>query len=409
MKKYINAMLLLSIAGTLLSGLLLYQHYFPDFEMGFLSCGKGFSNPCISVGQSKYSTILGIPVAAFGLLYFSFITFLVLIADYAQDKYYKMLSGILFSLTAAGVFADIIFGFLLIKIGEMCTLCVWTYLINIALFVLTVFYIRTNFDKSEIKESVKNFFKPSDPDEKASLSLSILFVFFLIFSIFAATNIIKMKSGVGKTSTPEQKAKLITGFYNQKLEQVSFPKSTLVIGNPDAKLKIHIINDFLCSACYKLYQIEKYIITKYRNKIQIVYYHYPLDNSCNKYMDDAVYHNSCLASQSMYAAAEAGFFEEYFYSHFSEYNSYKDGFEKENIAVILKSAETKFSLKKGAIQKFTSLLDSNSGSGQISGHIEFCEKIKIEATPSLFIAGRRIVGVPPKELLEGIIDIELSK
>jgi len=408
MKKYINVMLLLSVAGTLISGLLLYQHYFPDFEMGFLSCGKGFSNPCISVGQSKYSVIFGIPVAALGLFYFSFIVFLILIADYARDKYYKILCAILFTLASAGIFADIIFGLLLIKIGEVCPLCITTYLINIALLVVIIFYIKENFDKSEIKESVKNFFKPSDADEKASLSLSILFTFFLIFSIFAATNIIKMKAGVSRTS-PEQQAKLITGFYNQKQEQLTFPKSTLIIGNPDAKIKIHIFNDFLCSACYKLFQIEKYIITKYRDKIQIIYYHYPLDSSCNKYMDDTVYHNSCLASQSMYAASEAGFFEEYFYTHFSQYNTYKDGFEKEHITAILQETEKKFGLKKDSKQKFTSLLDSNSGSQQISGHIEYAEKIMIEATPSLFIAGRRIVGVPPKELIEGIIDTELSR
>lgn len=401
-------MLLLSITGTLLSGVLLYQHYFPDFEMGFLSCGKAFSNPCISVGQSKYSVIFGIPVAALGLLYFSLMTFLILIADYAQDKYYRVLFGILFLFVSAGVLSDIILALLMIHIGDMCTLCVMTYIINIILLVILILYIKENLVKSEIIEAVKNFFKPSDADEKASLALSILFIFFLVFSIFAATNIIMMKAGVSKTSA-EQKGKLITSFYNQKQEQITFPKSTLSIGNPDAKIKIHIFNDFLCSACYKLYQIEKYILTKYKNKIQIIYYHFPLDTSCNKYMDDTVYDNSCLASQAMYAASEAGFFEEFFYIHFSEYNNYKDSFEKNNIINNLSISEKKFSLKKESVQKFTTLLDTSSGNRQISDHIEFAEKIKIEATPSFFIAGRRIVGVPPKELIEGIIDIELSR
>jgi len=408
MKKYINLMLLLSFAGAVLSGILLYQHYFPELEMGMLSCGKGFSNPCIAVGQSNYSMIFGLPVAAFGLLYFTFITFIILVADYAQEKYYKILCAIIFPLLIAGLISDVILGILMIKIGQLCNLCIATYLINLFLFIIAFIFIKNNFIKNDVIESFVDFFKPSDSDEKASLSLSILFSFFLIFAVFTSTNIIKMKSGIGKT--PEvQKSKLLTNFYSQKAEQIDFPPSNLTIGESNAKVKIYIFNDFLCSACYKLYQTEKFIIAKYKNKIQIVYYHYPLDKACNKYMDDSIYPNSCLASQSMYAASEAGFFEEYFYVHFAAYSEYKEGFEKENIKSILVQTEKQFKIKPESKQKFETLFESGSGTSQITENIEFSEKLKIEATPTIIISGRRIVGVPPKELLEGIIETELSK
>ncbi|HPS87477.1 MAG TPA: thioredoxin domain-containing protein [Spirochaetota bacterium] len=408
MKKYINLMLLLSVAGVFISGLLLYQHYFPEFEMGFLSCGKGFSNPCIAVGQSRYSIIFGLPVASYGLLYFILIAFLILVADYAQDKYYKILCGIVFPLIIAGLVSDVILGILMIKIGELCKLCILTYLINVLLFITMFLFIKNNFIKIDIKESLKKFFKPDASDEKASLSLSILFAFFLAFAVFTSTNIIKMKSGINKTPDG-QRSKLLTNFYNQEQEQINFIPSNLTIGRSDAKLKIYIFNDFLCSACYKLYQIEKFIIAKYKNNIQIVYYHYPLDKGCNKYMDDTVYPNSCLASQTMYAASEAGFFEEYFYVHFSDYQNYKDGFEKENVKKNLDQANKQFKIKPEWKQKFEALVESSEGSRQISEHIEFAEKLKIEATPTIIISGRKIVGVPPKELLESIIETELSK
>jgi len=407
-KKYINSMLLLSAAGAVVSGLLLYQHYFPDFEMGFLSCGKGFSNSCIAVGQSRYSMIFGLPVAAFGLLYFIILTFFILISDYAQDKYYKILCAIIFPLILSGLIADVLLGFLMLKIGEICTLCIITYIINILLFIILILFIKNNFIKSDIIESLMNFFKPSDSDEKASLSLSILFAFFLAFAVFSSANIIKMKSGVNKTSG-DQKSKLLSNFYEQKPEQIDFLSSNLTIGKPDAKVKIYIFNDFLCSACYKLYQVEKFIIAKYKNQIQIIYYHYPLDSTCNKYMDDAMYPNSCLASQSMYAASEAGFFEEFFFTHFSNYSSYKEGFEKDSIENNLIKTIENFKLTPEMKQKFEVLLKNSSGKNQISEHIEFSEKLKIEATPTIIISGRKIVGVPPKDLLEGIIDTELAK
>jgi len=269
-------------------------------------------------------------------------------------------------------------------------------------------FIRNNFTKDDIVSSITKYFKPDNSDEKATLSLSILFAFFLAFAVFTSTNIIKMKAGVNKT--PEsQKSKLLANFYNQNPEQIDFIKSNLKIGDDNAKVKVYIFNDFLCSACYKLYQVEKSIIAKYKNRIQIVYYHYPLDSACNKYMDDSVYLNSCMASQSMYAAAEAGFFEEYFYIHFSDYANYKDSFEKDNITNNLTQTVKQFKITPESKQKFESIIESKSGDSQIKEHIEFAEKLKIEATPTLIIAGRKIVGVPPKEILESILDTELLK
>lgn len=401
-------MLLFSVTGAVISGVLLYQHYFPDFEMGFITCGKGFSNPCITVGQSKYSILFGLPVASYGLLYFILMSFLILVADYAQDKFYKILCGIIFPLIIIGLVSDVVLGILMIKIGEICQLCIFTYVINIILFIIMFMFIRNNFTKDEIISSITKYFKPDNSDEKATLSLSILFAFFLAFAVFTSTNIIKMKAGVNKT--PEsQKSKLLANFYNQNPEQIDFIKSNLKIGDDNAKVKIYIFNDFLCSACYKLYQVEKSIIAKYKNRIQIVYYHYPLDSACNRYMDDSVYLNSCMASQSMYAAAESGFFEEYFYIHFSDYASYKDSFEKDNITNNLTQTGKQFKIKPESKQKFESIMENKSGDSQIKEHIEFAEKLKIEATPTLIITGRKIVGVPPKEILESIIDTELSK
>lgn len=409
MKKYINSMILLSATGVIISGILLYQHYFPELELGFISCGNGFSNPCITVGQSKYSMLFGVPVAAYGLLYFIFITFLVLIADYASDKYYKILCGVIFPLVIAGLAADLLLAVLMIKIGEICKLCVATYVINILLFIISYRFIKTHFLRKEITDSVKGFLKPSEPDGRASLSLSILLVFFLSFAVFSGTNIIRQKSSGREKYTDNQKAKQLTSFYNQTQEKFVYPASSMTIGDNSAKLKIYIFNDFLCSACYKLYQIEKQIVAKYRNSIQIVYYHYPLDSTCNRDVKDTVYQNSCLASRSMAAAAEGGFFEEYFYVHFSGYSSYKDGFGMETINGNLLKAEREFKIQPSRKQSFETMITDEAVRHQITEHIEFAIKAKIDATPTLIISGRKIQGVPPKELLESIIDTELSK
>ncbi|HRX46960.1 MAG TPA: vitamin K epoxide reductase family protein [Spirochaetota bacterium] len=408
MRKYFNLMLLLSFAGAILSGILLYQHYYPEMELGFLSCGRGFSNPCIAVGQSPYASIFGIPIAAFGIFYFTLITFLMLIADYAEEYYYHIFMGLIFPVVITGTVADIVLGLLMIKIGEICTLCLWTYIINILLLLLLFLYLKKISDRNKLIEIIQGFIRPENPDRRAVLALFIVFIFFLAFSIFTGSNILKAKATINK-APKNQITRLVEGFYSQEPEKISFPESGMKLGNPEAKVKIYAFTDFLCTACYKFYRLEKYILAKYKNSVEIIYYHYPLDASCNSHMDDSVYPGSCLASKSLYAAKEAGIFDEYFYAHFSGYSMYKEGYTQDNINKNVKSALEESGAGEQVRNKFDEAIKSQSALDEIKMHIEFAESIKIEATPTVYIAGRKIVGVPPKEFLDEIILNELKK
>jgi len=401
-------MLLLAFGGAILSGILLYQHYYPELELGFLSCGRGFSNPCIAVGQSPYASIFGIPLAAFGIFYFTLITFLMLIADYAEDYYYHIFMGLIFPIVIAGTIADVFLGILMIKIGEICTLCLWTYFINVMLVIILFIYLKKISDRKKLIAIIKNFIRPETSDRKAVLALFLVFVFFLAFSVFSASNILKAKAGKNKVPK-NQITKLVEGFYSQNPEKINFPDSGMRLGNPDAKVKIYAFTDFLCSACYKFYQLEKFILAKYKNRVEIIYYHYPLDALCNSYMDDSVYAGSCLASKSIYAASAAGFFSEYFYTHFTAYPEYSDGFTQENINKNLDKTLNETGTGEDVKNRFNEAIKSQAALEQIKTHIELAESLKIEATPTVYLAGRKIVGVPPKELIDALITNELKK
>jgi uncharacterized membrane protein len=407
-RKYFNLMLLLSFAGAILSGILLYQHYYPEMELGFLSCGRGFSNPCIAVGQSPYASIFGIPLAACGIFYFTLITFLMLIADYAEEYYYHIFMGLIFPIVAAGTAVDVVLGLLMLKIGEICTLCLWTYIINVLILLLLFLYLKKIADRNKLIEIIKSFIRPETPDRKAVLALFIIFVFFLAFSVFTGSNVLKAKANTNK-APKNQITRLVEGFYSQEPEKINFPESAMKLGNPEAKVKIYAFTDFLCSACYKFYQLEKYILAKYKNRVEIIYYHYPLDASCNRHMDDSVYPGSCLASKSVYAAVSAGFFNEYFYIHFSGYPMYKDGFTQDHVNRNLNTTLEEAGIGGQGKFKFEEAIKSQTALDEIKAHIEFAEKIKIEATPTVYIGGRKIVGVPPKEFVDEIILNELKK
>jgi len=408
MKKYIYSLLILAIAGSILSGILFMQHYFPDNQFALLMCGEN----CASVSLSDYSALFGIPVAAFGLLFYLTAAFIILIADYAKGEYPDTVMALLLPVSAIAVCADIALGIILIMIREFCSLCFYTYLINIAfLSILIIWYRLKKKENIKITDIYRNLMKIDESESssrKAAVSSFTLAFFLLAFSIFSTSEI--MKARTEKSRTPAIQAKsFLKSFYKYKVENLQLPDSPLVIGNPEAKVTIIAFTDFLCSACYGLYVNEKYLLSKFKGRVKIVFYNMPLDMSCNKSIKRTVYKNSCTASKAMIAASKNGFFEKYHAEHFSNYKKIKHDYNLKISTDILDSVLKNEDSSSGKINKriFTKTLDSNETTEMLDEHIKLAKRYKITATPTLFIGNRRIVGVPPKEILSAIVKSEL--
>ena len=206
MKKFIYLILLLSILGTVLSGVLVFQHYYPDSDFTTLSCGDSLENSCITVSQSDYSKLFGIPLATYGLLFYLTIIFILLIADYAEASYYKISSFLLLPLITLSLIIDLVLAGLLVKIGEVCLLCVSTYLVNIAIFILTLLWVKKIVNEENI--SLINIYKDvkkieiDTAEKKVALSSFTLFLILLTFSVFASSVIVWFKQFTGFPNAP---------------------------------------------------------------------------------------------------------------------------------------------------------------------------------------------------------------
>jgi len=276
------------------------------------------------------------------------------------------------------------------------------------MFIILIFYLKNNSSKEEILKALKEFVPPVSSDKKAFTALAFISFFFLSFSVLTGSNIIKTKSAQDP-AFDEKITALVDDFYKAEPEKINFINSSLAIGPDNAPLVIYVFSDFLCSACYNFYLHEKFLLSKYRNKIRILYYHYPLDSKCNSYLEGSLYDNSCLASQAMAGAAANGFFEEYLHAHFSDYSYISNSYNKEKAVSIFESSASSSGKGQKAQGNFKKILYSKTYDREINAHIEFAEKLRIEATPTIFIAGRKITGVPPREFLDRIVEIELSE
>ncbi len=410
MKKIIYPLLALAIAGAVISGLLLLQHYYPEAKMGILSCGEGIINPCLSLAQSGYATLFTIPVAAYGLLWYLLALFILLIADYAEGRYHDYALAIILPLSAAAVLADVALGIILIITRLMCKFCIATYAVNIGMLALVIIWYRTA--KRDRQFSLPAVYRelalPKDPspDRKAFYSSFVLFIFLLGFAIFSTSYILRMKTE--KAKIPEDRAAtFLANFYKSPVEKLNLPDTGISLGNPKADVAIIAFTDFLCSACHEFYRIESILFSKYKDRIRTVYYNYPLDMACNRDMKRTVYANSCAASRAFIAASDAGILDEYIVKHFADYQNTHTRYSQ-GLALAAFN-QIKPGDRKGLDDRqFLAMMNSEGATRRLEDHMKLAQQLHVNATPTLFIGGRRLVGVPPVEILDKIIQNELA-
>lgn len=409
MKKYVYAILILSIAGAALSGMLLLQHYYPDSGPGSLLCGGGLVNSCLTLSQSPYSTLFGVPMAAFGLFWHLTAVFVLLIADYARGRYYAYSLAALLPLACAAVTADILLGALLVKTGLFCALCIATYGVNLAVLALLLLWSMRDREAggSGLAATCRELLsdREASPDRKAFYASFILFMFLLAFALFSTSHIMRLKTE-RKMMPPEKIESILQEFYRTPGQEIAFPESGIILGDPGAPVTITAFTDFLCSACHEFYRMEKFLLSKYHGRIRIVYFNYPLDGECNPDVRRTLYANACLASRAVIAASEAGILDRYIISHFADYGRIHAGYGSESALEAFRNSGAK---REGLGEKeFTAMMQSEETTRRLERDIALAKELGVSATPTLFIGGRKMEGVPPLEILDRMIARELS-
>jgi len=399
MKRITNVLMLLAGAGAAITILLLVAHYSPDFAQSLPLCGED-TGSCADVSQLPQSMFLGIPIAAYGLFYYLVVLFTILVADTAGGRYYRESAAVLLPLCAAALLVDAGLGVTLIVLKTFCIYCVATYVINIALFVLLILLFMTakKADGVSFSASFRGILKTEDKetDRRAVYALYVVCVALIFVSVFSLSYALG-----NKASRPGDDVRSsIEDFYNKKPEAVEFPESTLVVGSPDAPLTIYVFTDFLCSACYQLYKNEQVLAKEFEGRVRFVHYNFPLDTACNESVERTIYTNSCLASRAMIAAADMGVFAPYYERHYARYTEYAHDFSPADV-----SANT-----EGLVDSvlFESYLESPKTDDIIRRDTGLAKKLGIKGTPTLFINGRKVGGVPPVEVMENVISRELS-
>jgi protein-disulfide isomerase len=169
-------------------------------------------------------------------------------------------------------------------------------------------------------------------------------------------------------------------------------KNRPATGADDAGVTVVEFSDFLCPYCAKASKYIKLAESGAADSARFVFRHYPLDTSCNRRLRSNIHPGACLLAEASECAFEQDRFWEF----------HDIAFETNTIIsppVVMDKA-TKIGLD---VVKFQRCLDSGRGRKAVERDIQAADKAGVKSTPTLFINGRRLRGVPKPWMLNEIL------
>lgn len=157
-------------------------------------------------------------------------------------------------------------------------------------------------------------------------------------------------------------------------------------GNADAKIVIVEFSDFQCLFCRQMMPILRELNSEYPDQIKFIYRDF-LGND-----------NSQKAATAARCADEQGQFLTYHDKLF---------LNQENLDI---NSLKKYAREAGIanVGKFDECLDTGKFDVKVQQDYNIAIRLGIKGTPTFFINGIKIEGVPPKELFKQIIEYHLS-
>lgn len=395
---------LLAGAGAAVAGLLTYSHYNPGVTQQFVVCGGGiFAGDCDALNRWAFATIFRVPLAGYGLFMFVMVMATALSAFYAGGAYANSGMTIILCLSILILITDICLAGVMLVLKTVCTLCLTTYAINLLVLLTAWLWYKHKRNQTQfsLRESLRALLpRGTDSSEKrASAVLYVMLAFMVFFSVFATAQYLQARN-VAMRTDKEMARHTVEAFFQQQPEKLVLPPSSLMIGNDRAQVKIVAFTDFLCTACATFYQREKDLIAKYGDKISVAYYNYPLDTACNSGVPRTEYPDACVAAKAALAAANLKVFPDYLQKHYARYKEFHGQY---NLGKALEAAN---GLADGA--RFKQELDADAVKQTLQRDIELGKNLKIDRTPTIFINGRRMAGVPSREIMEMVVERELK-
>lgn len=360
-------------------------------EPGFTSfCDVNRTVSCTEAYLSAYGSLAGIPVAVFGVLFFTVILAVVLLGGRRRPDAVARVPAYVFVLTLPALaFSAYLAYASFVLLQAVCLLCVTTYAAVIALAVIAGLAARPAL--ASLPRHLGGDLKALLTSPAAlAVAVAVLLGGWWMGAAFPRSSPAVAAEVTYTPATPQERASLAEWWKLQP--RVDLP------AEPGAKVTVVKFNDYQCPTCGLTYRLYAPVFAKYADRgVRLVVKQFPLESECNGSISGGNHFASCEASAAVLLARERGTadrMEQWLFSNL--------GPPMLTPAQVREAART-----VGGIEDFDGqyarALDAIRAEAALGG------RIGIRQTPTFFINGRTVSQVLQPQYFEALIDIELAE
>jgi protein-disulfide isomerase/uncharacterized membrane protein len=355
-------------------------------------CGTDNEMGCHSVATSLYSSMMGLPLALWGAIFYSILVVLGVGGVVFWRDCGRAFLRWAFFLAAIAFAIDIYLAYVMVyRIGAVCWLCVATYGVTALILVILA---KGVWREPKPRVSLRDIF-PGTRDAQGSdlyyrnVIKGLLIGAMVLASLVGVTGSQFLARSLTENDR-ERLAKIKENLVQQKPVAIGTDNRP-AMGADDPAVTIVEFSDFLCQFCDMAAKYLKLAKAGNEKTARFVFRHFPLDKSCNKRLSSNLHPGACLLAEGAACASEQDKFWEYHDIAFET----KDKISR---AVVLDIAS-----KTGLdLRAFEGCLDSGRGLRVVTEDIQAALAAGVRSTPTLFINGRMLRGVQKPWVLNEI-------
>lgn len=376
---------ILALLGLGLAIKLAFIYYSANYDKYALSsfCSINDFIDCDGAAKTTVAQFLGIPLAYWGMFFYIVVLFLTFVEKLKDVKFLKFLdvfkSPIAYIATLGTIsfiVSMILAGISLFGIHKLCILCLVTYFIDLIIAVIAADGMFKNIISS-FKVTFFDFIAGAKKYPKTLVVLLVLSISFLAYSAITLNFVPHIK----------QRNEILR--YN-KIKFNPYRVKGNTLGVEKADVTIELYSDYVCPLCYINNIMLHQAVKEFKN-IKIIHHNYPFDKECNPYINVNMHPNACFMSRGAYAARNQ--------DNYWEMSSLLYENQPKKMEEMLKLAD-KLGFDK---DKFVADFESKAVTQELSRELEEAEALDIDATPTMYINGEKVVGVKPYYELREIL------
>ncbi len=335
---------------------------------------------CLTVAESKYAAVLGIPVSIWGMGGYGAML-IVALASFSRRENLRDVAAL--SLLGMCIFSAMT-GAYLFYISEfvikvLCPFCAATYVTNALLLILAVLIVRAEGGMGVI---ARTGLWPADLKKQVGPA-TVFIPAASIVPLALAVMVFKFMYPSLEVELPKGPGGLPIGLTEDKDPWIGSRKPILTITE---------FSDYQCPHCRRIHALMRQTIEKYADQVRLIHRNLPLDHHCNRMLNRKFHLCSCQYASYAVCAADMGKFWE-----MSDYLfSLQDQDENECVSAL--EAANAVSIDREA---FEQCLASDLPEKCIERDVECCIKLGIHATPTFLCDGDTFVGgIDDKTIVE---------